>query len=43
MGTEEEFVNDFCRTIAEILIIEESKKKKSKIDVKITTLDIYFP
>jgi len=28
MGTEEEFVNDFCRTIAEILIIEESKKEK---------------
>lgn len=30
METEEEFVNDFCRTIAEILIIEESQKKENR-------------
>lgn len=30
MGTAEEFVNDFCRTIAEIIIIEEEKKKEGE-------------
>lgn len=32
MGTAEEFVNDFCRTIAEIIIIEEKKKEGEKND-----------
>lgn len=32
MGTAEEFVNDFCRTIAEIIYIEENKKGDDKND-----------
>ncbi len=28
MDTKEEFVNDFCKTLAEIIYIEEKKKLK---------------
>lgn len=32
MGTTEEFFNDFCRTWAEIIYIEENKKGGKKND-----------